>query len=82
MAANMPIMFGKTIQRVPMAMLEPNRMQAATNHARTLEQIAERGGLAVLEVLHIVKGARWGSIRPSPGDEAELAQLVADFESK
>lgn len=56
---------------VPWSMLAPHEAQAQSNHSQTLERLAERGGLAVCEMLAVLEDRRW---KPVPGDEA-LRQL-------
>jgi hypothetical protein len=46
---------------VPMLLLAPYEKQAQTNHAQSLDRLAERGGLDWIEMDWIIRGVRWGT---------------------
>lgn len=47
---------------VPWALVEPHRERAMTNHSQTLEELAERGGLAPDELHAVVHNQKWRPI--------------------
>lgn len=61
---------------VPWSLLAPHEAQAKQNHDQTLERLAERGGLAVHEMLAIIEGKRWRAVA-SLSNEAAVEELLA-----
>ena len=43
----------------PWGLLWPHQAQAEDNHGQSLERLAERGGLSVVEMLFIIQGKTW-----------------------
>lgn len=74
---NMPVMRGKSIKSIPMALLQPYEEQTLRNHSQSLQRLAERGGMDPCEILGIVQGLRWSQLKPHPDDEANLIAWVA-----
>lgn len=54
-----PIMGNDNIKSVPWAVAEFGRKQAEKNHGQSLERLAERGGLDVLEMAWALTGVGW-----------------------
>ncbi|MFJ7312567.1 hypothetical protein ACIQVE_07300 [Pseudomonas sp. NPDC098747] len=73
---NMPVMKGVNIKSVPMHLLMPYERQAVRNHSRSLQRLAERGGMSSCEILGIIRGINWGELKIRPDDEAELIKWV------
>lgn len=74
--AIMPIMGATMLSGIPFAMIAPHELQAQRNHGQSLEQLAQRGGLAACEALDIIEGRRWGSAKPCIENERYLINKV------
>ena len=48
---------------IPWEAIEPGRYQAFKNHGQSLERLAERGGLSLVEVVGILDGLEWRELR-------------------
>jgi hypothetical protein len=51
---------------VPWHLVAPHEKQAKTNHSQTLERLAQRGGLSVLEIHDVFHGHGYGTMRDVP----------------
>lgn len=76
---NMPVMSSKTLHQVPMAMLAPHEKQAIRNHGQTLERLAERGGMACSEILAVINGLPWASVKVCEQNDLLLLRMVEQF---
>lgn len=72
----MPIMGATLLSEVPWGFIAPHEAQAQSNHGQSLVRLAQRGGLAVCEVIDIVEGRRWGSSKPCIENETYLINKV------
>lgn len=54
-----PIRLDDVVKSVPFAIMEPHQAQAIANHGRTLDQLAERGGLTPEEAVAIIENRPW-----------------------
>lgn len=69
---------------VPWSLLAPHEAQALRNHDQTLRQLNERGGLGVAEMVAVIDGKSWSSIR-GISDVAlvpRLLELIAQHEAR
>lgn len=69
-----PIQDGPSI---PWAIIAPWESQAQRNHGQSLQQLADRGGLGVLEVIDVLTGQRYGTTNPG-GENEKLLQIIRD----
>lgn len=69
---------------IPWDMLTPHEAQALRNHNQTLERLAERGGLAWIEVISILEDKPWSKTPMLPSDEARriVLERVAAWEAE
>lgn len=51
-----PILGDPDVKSVPWRIVEPHRKQAMANHGQTLERLAERGGLSLMELVAVMAG--------------------------
>jgi len=58
-----PIMGNDKIKSVPWWLVETARGQLQRNHGQTIELLAKRGGLDVLELAGALTGRKWGQLR-------------------
>lgn len=75
-----PVLQGKTIKRVPWAMLTPHEPQALINHDQSLERLAQRGGLGADEMIFILEDRGWTHERDVQERETEV-DLIARVEA-
>ncbi len=66
-----PILRGNTA--IPWFVVEARRAQAYVNHGQSLEQLADRGGLAWAEMLAVLENRPW---KQQPADEAKRRVMV------
>ena len=72
----MPIMGDAEITVLPFAMFKPNEARAVKNHAQSLEQLAQRGGLNLSEALDILEDCKCGWSSGLP--ETEVRQRMRE----
>lgn len=70
-----PVIGTNPQEYVPWEILIPHEKRVIRNHAQTLEQLAERGGLAWVEIVWILLDKRWGGPPNPPPDVARSAVL-------
>lgn len=63
---------------VPWAMLAPHEAQAERNHDQSLETLARRGGLDVMEMAAILTDRSWPEIREAVLTIEQAAAIVLD----
>ncbi len=63
-------------QTVPWALVAPHADQARRNHGQTLERLAERGGLALCELVAVLEDRPWEKMHPTTS-VARLRELLA-----
>lgn len=64
-------------------MLTPHEPQALRNHSQTLQRLAERGGLALNEIVYILRGLRWSQTDISDEDALPIVlAAIIEFEKK
>lgn len=61
---------------VPWALVEPFEPQAIKNHAQTLTQLAQRGGLSALELWAVMHGVTWRQARSMPNAPSSDAEAL------
>lgn len=67
---------------IPWDLIAPHERQAQSNHGQSLERLAERGGLAAVEAVNIMTGARWGTRIPAAEANTRLAEMVRLWRAK
>lgn len=75
----MPIMGSTLLSEVPFAMLVPHEAMALRNHDQSLNRLAERGGLAVSEVIAILEGKGWGAFKDCIENDRYLINKVREW---
>lgn len=68
-----PILNDPMITHIPWAVIAPHEKQAQTNHSQSLEGLARRGGLDVVEAVLIIRGQTWRNVSP-PFPPLQMAQ--------
>ena len=79
-----PIIGTNPQEYIPWDMLASHEAQALRNHCQTLERLAERGGLAWIEVISILEDNTWCETPMLPPDEAKkiVLEYVAAWEAE
>ncbi len=68
---------------IPWSMISPHDAQAHQNHSQSLKGLAKRGGLAPIEALWILDGARWDSYKMEEHIAlVELERRIAEWEKE
>lgn len=65
-----PILNDPIIRAIPWAVIAPHQTQAQVNHRQTLEVLARRGGLDVVDAVRVIRRMDWGAQRFSDGDRS------------
>jgi len=61
---------------IPWRLVAPHEKQALHNHQQTLERLAERGGLDVLELLAVLTDRDWPAVANIDPDQA-VTEIMA-----
>ena len=75
-----PIMSGDGLGggfKIPWKVIEPFDKQCVRNHDQTLEQIAKRGGLGVLEAIAVLTARKVKEVQPEEVSVEKLLELVS-----
>lgn len=63
-----PIINDSVIKAIPWAAIAPYQDQAQANHSQSLEMLARRGGLDVIDAVRVMRKMEWGMQPFSEGD--------------
>lgn len=85
-ARRFPIMAGERGEggrrSIPWALIEPQEPQARRNHGQSLQRLAERGGLDIVEAYAVLRGLEWRDVRRLDPKwvRSEVDRMVEEYE--
>lgn len=65
-----PIINDTVIKAIPWAAIAPYQAQAQANHSQSLETLARRGGLDVIDAVRVMREMEWDIGQCSSGDRS------------
>lgn len=77
--SHMPILGSILMSEIPFDMIAPHEAQAQLNHGKSLERLAQRGGLSACEAIDILDGRKLGSAKPSVENASHLINKVRNW---